>query len=119
MRYCNTPADLVTLLNTAAAAGGDNATLNPFWVAGDVKFAYNTTTNQITFTGQTASTFLLQCGLRRPKYFSCCSWNSLKGCHQDGESDNYIDESHDSYKSASGRWCLLMKHSATHTQAHS
>ena len=51
MRWCNTPADLVTLLNTAAATNGDNTTNNLYWTAGDVTFAYSTTTNQITFQG--------------------------------------------------------------------
>ena len=48
---CNTPADLVTLLNTAAGTSGDNTTNNPYWVVNDVVFSYSTTTNQITFNG--------------------------------------------------------------------
>ena len=51
MRWCNTPADLVTLLNTAAGTSGDNTTNNPYWVVNDVTFSYSTTTNQITFNG--------------------------------------------------------------------
>jgi len=51
MRWCNTPADLVTLLNTSAGTSGDNTTNNPYWVVNDVTFSYSTTTNQITFNG--------------------------------------------------------------------
>ena len=32
MRWCNTPADLVTLLNTSAGTNGDNTSNNPYWV---------------------------------------------------------------------------------------
>lgn len=56
-RFISDPADFVTLLNQAAAAGGDNVTYNPYWTAGDVTFSYNATTKQITMTGNTAGRF--------------------------------------------------------------
>ena len=55
MRWCNTPADLVTLLNSSAGTNGDNTTNNPYWVVNDVTFSYSTTTNQITFAGNGTS----------------------------------------------------------------
>ena len=65
-RYFSDPADFVTQLNLAAAAGGDNVTYNPFWVAGDVAFAYNATTKQITFTGATVGRFYAPAGWNDP-----------------------------------------------------
>lgn len=63
-RYFSDPADFVSQLNTAAAAGGDNVTYNPYWAAGDITFAYNSTTKQITFTGNTSG-----------KYYAPAGWN--------------------------------------------
>ena len=65
-RYFSDPADFVTQLNTAAAVGGDNITYNPFWVAGDITFAYNATTKQITFTGNTGGRFYAPAGWNDP-----------------------------------------------------
>ena len=65
-RFFSDPADLVTQLNIAAGAGGDNITYNPYWVAGDVTFAYNATTKQITFTGNTAGRFYCPAGWNDP-----------------------------------------------------
>ena len=61
-RFLSDPADFVTLLNQAAAAGGDNVTYNPYWTAGDITFSYNATTKQITFTGNTAGRFYCPAG---------------------------------------------------------
>ena len=63
-RFYSDPADFVSVLNTAAASGGDNVTYNPYWVAGDITFSYNATTKQITFTGNTAG-----------KYYAPAGWN--------------------------------------------
>ena len=65
-RYFSDPADFVTQLNTAAAAGGDNVTYNPYWTGGDITFAYNATTKQITFTGNTAGRFYAPAGWNDP-----------------------------------------------------
>jgi len=65
-RFFSDPADFVTQLNTAAAAGGDNALYNPYWVAGDITFSYNATTKQITFTGNTAGRFYCPAGWNDP-----------------------------------------------------
>jgi hypothetical protein len=61
-RFFSDPADFVSQLNLAAAAGGDNVTYNTLWVAGDVTFSYNATTKQITFTGNTAGRFYCPAG---------------------------------------------------------
>lgn len=65
-RYISDPADFVTLLNQAAAVGGDNVTYNPYWNDADVSFAYNATTKQITFTGLTAGRFYAPAGWNDP-----------------------------------------------------
>jgi hypothetical protein len=65
-RFISDPADFVSLLNTAAAAGGDNATYNPYWIAGDITFSYNATTKQITFTGNNAGRFYTPAGWEDP-----------------------------------------------------
>jgi hypothetical protein len=65
-RYISDPNDFVTLLNVAAAAGGDAVANNPAWVAGDITFAYNATTKQITMTGNTAGRFYTPAGWNDP-----------------------------------------------------
>lgn len=65
-RFISDPADFVTLLNTAAAAAGDNVTYNPYWTAGDVTFAYNASTKQITMTGNTAGRYYAPAGWDDP-----------------------------------------------------
>jgi hypothetical protein len=62
--YFNDPAALVTQLNLAASAGGDNVTYNTLWVSGGVTFAYSTTTKQITWYGNAAN-----------KYYANAGWN--------------------------------------------
>ena len=76
-RFFSDPADFVTQLNTAAAAGGDNATYNPYWVAGDVTFSYNATTKQITFTGNTAGRFYAPAGWADPIVAAAMSGGSI------------------------------------------
>lgn len=63
-RYFTDPADFVSVLNQAAAVGGDNITYNLYWASGDITFAYNSTTKQITFTGQASG-----------KYYTPAGWN--------------------------------------------
>ena len=65
-RFFNDPADLVTQLNIAATAGGDNITYNPYWNDNDVLFAYDPVNKQITFTGQTAGRFYAPAGWNDP-----------------------------------------------------
>ena len=50
-KYFNSVTELVTALNLAASAGGDSATYNPTWIAGEVTFAYDTASRKITITG--------------------------------------------------------------------
>ena len=65
-RYIADPSDLVTLLNQAAGVAGDIATYNPYWIVSDVTFSYDTTKKQITFVGNTASTFYAPVGYADP-----------------------------------------------------
>lgn len=76
-RFFADPADFVTVLNTAASAGGDSATYNTLWVAGDVQFAYNATTRQITMTGQTASRWYTPAGWNDPFVESWLAANAI------------------------------------------
>ena len=50
-KYFNTGTELVAALNAAATAGGDSVTFNPIWVAGQVTFAFDTTTRRISVAG--------------------------------------------------------------------
>ena len=68
-RFINDPSDLVTLLNTAAATGGDNVDHNAYWVADDISFSYSSTTKQITFIGNTADSFYTPAGYNDPIVF--------------------------------------------------
>jgi len=56
-KYYNSGTELVADLNLAAAAGGDLATYNPTWTAGDVTFTFNTATRKISFYGNTATNY--------------------------------------------------------------
>lgn len=56
-KYFNTGTELVAALNAAATAGGDSATYNPIWVAGQVTFAFDTTTRRISVAGN-GTTFI-------------------------------------------------------------
>ena len=56
-KYFNSVTELVAALNAAASTGGDLATYNPSWTAGDVTFAFDTTTRRITMTGNIATNY--------------------------------------------------------------
>ena len=49
--YYNSGTELATALNLAAGTGGDSATYNPTWIAGEVTFAYDTAARKFTITG--------------------------------------------------------------------
>ena len=61
-RFITGGSDFATLLNTAAAAGGDDNVSNPLWISGDIVFTWNATTNQITFRGTNASFYYTNAG---------------------------------------------------------
>jgi hypothetical protein len=65
-RYISDPSDFVTLLNQAAGSSGDISGNNPYWIVSDVTFSYDTTKKQITFVGNTASTFYAPIGYADP-----------------------------------------------------
>lgn len=78
-RYITDPNDFISLLNTAAAAGGDSVVANPYWVAGQVTFAYNAITKQITMTGNTAATFFTPAGYSDPFVLAAIAGGTI-GC---------------------------------------
>jgi hypothetical protein len=47
-KYFNTGTELAAALTTSATAGGDSATYNPIWVAGQVTFSFDTTTRRFS-----------------------------------------------------------------------
>ena len=64
--YIADPTEFVSHLNTAAAAGGDSVTYNPYWVSGDITFTYGSARKIITFTGNTAGRFYAPAGYNDP-----------------------------------------------------
>lgn len=80
-RYITDPNDFISLLNTAASAGGDAAAANPYWVAGDVTFAYNAITKQITMKGNNAATFYTPAGYNDPLVIAAINGGTI-GCPQ-------------------------------------
>jgi len=50
-KYFTSVPELITALNAAASTGGDDATYNPRWVAGQVTFYYDTLTRKISING--------------------------------------------------------------------
>jgi hypothetical protein len=57
-KYFNTGTELVAALNTAAAASGDSSTYNPIWTAGQVTFAFDTTTRRISVSSTDNTTYI-------------------------------------------------------------
>lgn len=78
-RYISDPNDFIALLNTAAAVGGDAVAANPYWVAGDVTFAYNAITKQITMVGNTAGRFYTPAGYNDPIVLEAIAGNGAAG----------------------------------------
>jgi hypothetical protein len=50
-KYFNTTSELVAALNAAASTNGDDSNYNPIWTAGQVTFAYDSTTRRISVAG--------------------------------------------------------------------
>jgi len=63
-RFFTDPGDLVTQLNVASSAGGDDVTYNPYWEADDITFTYDATFKKIYIVGNTAG-----------KYYAIAGWN--------------------------------------------
>lgn len=55
--YFNNGTELATALTAAAAANGDSTTYNRSWLVGDVTFTFDTASRQMSFTGNTASSY--------------------------------------------------------------
>ncbi len=65
-RFVTNGADLVSLLNTAAATGGDSVTYNKLWNANDVTFQWNNITQTISWTGNAVGSFYSNAGWNDP-----------------------------------------------------
>ena len=62
--------EVLSILNTASSVNGDNATLNPYWIAGDLTFSWALNT-----TGGSSSTLLCMKGNIAGKYYSPAGWD--------------------------------------------
>jgi len=76
-QYFNTASELITALNTAAAAGGDSITYNPKWSSGDITFSYSTSTRRISFTGNTASRYYAPAAADDPVVIAYMKTNAI------------------------------------------
>jgi hypothetical protein len=65
-RYVSGGSDFVALLNTAAATGGDNVTYNKLWVANDITFTWNSSSQTITWQGATGGVYYSNAGWNDP-----------------------------------------------------
>ena len=65
-QYVADPGELVTRLNLAASAGGDNVTYNTLWVSGGVTFAYDTTRKHIQWYGNGVGKYYANAGFLDP-----------------------------------------------------
>lgn len=77
--YINDPQELVDLLNLASSAGGDDATANPFWTAGDLTFAFDGNTNRITMTGNQAGEYYSPAGYNDPNVLRAQRGQAFQG----------------------------------------
>ena len=59
-------ADFVNLLNAATVTAGDSVTYNKLFTAGDITFTWNTTTQTITWQGNTSGTYYSNAGWNDP-----------------------------------------------------
>lgn len=80
--FIQTPQELVDLLNTAASAGGDNATYNTIW-GNDVLFVYDADSNMITWTGTSAGSYYCNAGWNDPNVKASQASNAILTYNQD------------------------------------
>lgn len=55
--YFNNGTELAAALTDAASTGGDSTTYNPSWLVNDVTFNFDTSSRQMSFTGNTAGSY--------------------------------------------------------------
>lgn len=66
-QFIQTPQELADVLNTAASPGGDNATYNTLWGAGnEITFYYDADSNQLYWEGTDAGSFYCNAGYNDP-----------------------------------------------------
>lgn len=78
-RLVSDPADLCTLLNAASTTAGESSTYNSYFATGDVSFAYNSTTKQITMTGLTGTNYYAIAGYNDPIVQTAMSGGGAQG----------------------------------------
>jgi hypothetical protein len=83
-RIFQSPSDLAAALTLAAAAGGDDDTYNTLFAAGDVTFTYNSTFNQIFFTGTDPALFYCNAGYNDPIVLASQRSDDIVIPNQDG-----------------------------------
>ena len=78
-KYVSNGTDLATLLNLAASTSGDATAYNPFWANNDATFAYDATTNRMTFAGKdtTAGTSYCIAAYDSPVVASALALNNI------------------------------------------
>lgn len=74
-RYYLDPSDFVASLNNAA--GNDNVTYNPYWIASDIGFSYDSTTKKISFYGNNAGKFYAAAGYNDPSIRTVLAANPI------------------------------------------
>lgn len=57
-KYFNSTEELVAALNTAASTNGDSSAYNPYWLANNIVFSYDSAARQISVASGLASTFI-------------------------------------------------------------
>jgi len=78
-KYFNSGTELVAALNVAAATSGDSATYNPIWTAGQVTFAFDTTTRRISVTSTDNSTYIAPAAADDPNVLDILRGTTVAG----------------------------------------
>lgn len=74
-RYYLDPSDFVASLNNATTS--DDVTYNPYWVASDITFAYDSTTKKISFSGNDAGKWYAPAGWNDPNIRTVLAANPI------------------------------------------
>ena len=77
-RYFTSVPELVAALNVAASTGGDSATYNPFWVANQITFSYDSGTRKISVASTNGTTFIAPAPADDPNIRGFSAQNGLR-----------------------------------------
>jgi hypothetical protein len=75
-RYFLDPSDFVSALNNAVS--NDDVTYNPYWVNGDITFAFDSTTKKISFSGNDAGKWYAPAGYNDPHVKAALLSNTIR-----------------------------------------